>query len=153
MECILAICITLYGGLGVQSGYELTRDGETRSLGYLAIYEPTNDYGMFVGEINIEAQYGPVYAKAFHLSGINTPEYDMGMNSFSAGLVVKQGGFRVDIGLGAQYKADESIQSNGYGKTYAEASASYWLSNGMYIKATSVAGMQYLAVGMSSRWF
>ena len=155
MECLLALCLTLYGGLGIQSGYELVHDTEMNVYKYTQPSELTNSYGMFIGEINVEARLeNIIYLKLFHLSGINESEIDYGFNSIVMGANIPLGNFEFGVGMGYQLKNDNpSTHSNTYNSDYLEAYASYWFNNGMYLSAKQVAGMQYFSIGLSAKFF
>lgn len=69
--CLWTEC-ELSGGLGAQYEYAIT-----------------NDYGRMVGELRLQSEWGPFYGACIHISGINTPEPDGGLNYCSTGFRVR----------------------------------------------------------------
>jgi hypothetical protein len=134
----------LNGGLGIQSGFSY--DAETQT--YETTSPETNQYGPMVGELSLTGQYKNGYLELRHISGINTEEEDLGLNSVTAGVVFTPlQSTTLKFGAGFQPKA----VTNDYGIFIYEASAMYeW--EGLYAKATKISDMEYLSFGFIKRF-
>ena len=72
MSCLIELCfvslVYINGGIGIQNKV------------------PTNDYGIQIGELSLVVEMGDHwYVEAKHISGLNTPEPDGGLNAIMFG--------------------------------------------------------------------
>lgn len=144
MDCLLALCLYLTGGIGPQHGYKLVDDG------WIATQTETNVYGMFIGEAAATLEYNHFYIEGRHISGINTAEHDLGLNTLMIGLTGRKDNTAVHFGVGIQSDLSSEFDSNSYGDTLAEASITQWFGDGMFVKASKVSKMSYIIVGLSA---
>ena len=148
MDCLLALCIYITGGLGPQQGYRINDNGDSTPTETI-----TNGYGMFIGDLGISIEKNGFYSEARHISGINTAENDLGMNNIMFGVShrVKNNMFRFGFGLNSNFNPD--VSSNSYGSTVVEMSGTHWFGDGMFVKVAKIDSMVYAIVGLSADIF
>ena len=135
MECLLAVCVYLTGGLGYQ------------------VENGSNEYGNGIGELGLTVQSKFAkwaYKECKHISGIQTYERDGGINACLSGFIKTIGPFTGKIGFGPQAIVGDR-PTNEYGQWLFEASImAEW--EGLYAKLMMLDDLYLASAGWIKRF-